>query len=126
MAQGDLADFEELVRIIEEKVRADSIAEELATEFTPKSLYAWIQAIMYNRRSNMDPFWLTVTVAGYDDKPFLGVIDQLGVCYEAPHTSTGFGGYLAGPFIELNTPEDAEKLDREEAEKQIKKSYHSC
>lgn len=80
---------------------------------------------MYNRRSNQDPFWLTVAVAGTDPKtnqPFLGVVDQLGVSYQAPHVTTGFGGYIAGPFLELKKPENIENFTREAAEKLIKEA----
>lgn len=125
-ASGDLADFQELQRIIEEQVREDEVCLEHGVTYNAKSLHSWLQCIMYQRRSKQDPFWLTVAVAGTDPKtkkPFLGVVDQLGVSYNAPHITTGFGGYIAGPFLELKKPENAaEKLDRTTAVNLLKKA----
>lgn len=125
-ASGDLADFQELERIILDQVREDEVCLEHGVTYNAKSLHNWLQCIFYNRRSDQDPFWLTVAVAGTDPKtkkPFLGVVDQLGVAYNAPHITTGFGGYIAGPFMELKKPENAsEKLTKEEAEKLLKKA----
>jgi len=125
-ASGDLADLQELERIISEQVREDEVCLENQQCYDAKSLHSWLQCIMYNRRSNQDPFWLTVAVAGKDTntkKPFLGVVDQLGVSYQAPHISTGFGGYIAGPFLELKTPnQDFANLEKDEAEKLLKKA----
>merc|ERR1712066_869660 len=78
---------------------------------------AWIQTVMYHRRTKQNPFWLTVAVAGWNkqkDKPFLGVVDSLGVSWEAPHISTGFGGMIAGPFMELKS-KDPSTLTKEDA-----------
>lgn len=108
-ASGDLADFIELERMLKEQVREDEVAEEQSVCLNARSCWNWIQTVMYGRRSKQNPFWLTVAVAGWDEKNgrgFLGVVDQLGVSYEAPQVSTGFGGYIAGPFMEMKKPED--------------------
>lgn len=122
-ASGDLADFNELERIIREHVREDKTCSEHGESFNAKSLHAWLQTIMYSRRTDQDPFWLTVAIAGSDpktNKPFLGVVDQLGVSYQAPHITTGFGGYIAGPFMELKSPKNIDEFDRNSAEKVLK------
>lgn len=122
---GDMADMQELERIILEQVREDEVCLENGQTYNAKSLHSWLQCIMYNRRSKQDPFWLTVAVAGTDpktNKPFLGVVDQLGVSYKAPHVTTGFGGYVAGPFLELKKPENIENFDRAAAEKLLKEA----
>ena len=91
-ASGDVADFIELERMIEEQVRSDEIAADHGVEFNAKSLHAYIQTIFYGRRCKQNPFWLTVAVAGFEgkgkEKPFLGVVDSLGVSWEAPHITT--------------------------------------
>jgi len=124
-ASGDIADFMELERLVTELVREDEVAAEQNVTLNARSMHAWLQTVMYHRRSKMNPFWLTVAVAGWDkkaNKPFLGVVDQLGVSYEAPHITTGFGGYIAGPFMELKKPGSSENLTRAEAEKIMKQA----
>jgi len=120
-----MADFMELERLILNMAREDEVASEQGVKLNARSLHAYLQTVMYHRRSKMNPFWLTVAVAGFDtttNKPFLGVVDQLGVSYQAPHITTGFGGYIAGPFMELKTPEDVSTLTRADAEKIMKQA----
>merc|ERR1712151_1055031 len=122
---GDFADFMELERMLKEQVREDEVAEEQAVCLNAKSCWPWLQTIMYHRRTKQNPLWLTVAVAGWDDKkdkPFLGVVEQLGVSYEAPHVTTGFGGYIAGPFMEMKSPDDTSKLSRDEAQQILEKA----
>merc|ERR1711879_136193 len=85
------------------------------------------QTVFYGRRCKQNPFWLTVAVAGFEGKgkqtPFLGVVDSLGVSWEAPHITTGFGGMIAGPFLELKTQngKTSEELSREDALAAVKR-----
>lgn len=122
-ASGDLADLSELERIVMDQVRLDAVEAEHGVTFNAQSLHAWIQTIFYHHRCKMNPYWLTVAVAGWDskkNKPFLGIVDQKGVSYSAPHVVTGFGGMMAGPYLELRTPEDHTTLTLEQAEKQLR------
>jgi len=127
-ASGDVADFIELERMIKEQIRSDEICADHGVEFNAKSLHAFIQTVFYGRRSKQNPFWLTVAVAGFEgkskDKPFLGVVDSLGVSWEAPHITTGFGGMIAGPFLELKTQYGdncSDNLTREQALEAVKR-----
>jgi len=126
-ASGDVADFIELERMIMEQVRQDEVCADHGVQFNAKSLHSWIQTVFYARRSKQNPFWLTVAVGGFSDKnqskPFLGVIDSLGVSWEAPHITTGFGGMIAGPFLELKTQngKTSEELTREDALEAVKR-----
>lgn len=33
----------------------------------PKALHCWLTRVMYNRRSNFDPFWNNFVIAGLED-----------------------------------------------------------
>jgi len=133
-ASGDVADFIELERMIEEQVRSDEVCADHGVQFNAKSLHAFIQTVFYGRRTKQNPFWLTVAVGGFEgknkSKPFLGVVDSLGVSWEAPHVTTGFGGMIAGPFLELKTQygdneageaNTSDNLSREKALEMVKR-----
>ena len=44
-ASGDLADFQELERIVMEQVREDEVCEEHGVTYNAKSLHSWLQCI---------------------------------------------------------------------------------
>lgn len=98
-ASGDYADYQFLTEIIEQRV----IEEECLNDgfgYTPNSLFSWLTRVMYNRRSNINPLWNTYIVAGWqEDRPFLGYVDKIGVAYEAPSVSNGYGAYIAQPLL---------------------------
>ena len=83
---------------------------------------------MYNKRSKMDPWWASIVVGGVTEgadgpTPFLGplsalcecrnsklrpahllllrlgVVDKLGMSYEADFLTTGYGSHLALPIL---------------------------
>ncbi|KAK6179941.1 hypothetical protein SNE40_012186 [Patella caerulea] len=96
---GDYADFQFLSSVIEQRV----IDEECLNDgfgFTPKSMFSWLTRVLYNRRSKFNPLWNVYVVAGYqDEQPFLGYVDKIGVAYEAPAISSGFGSHIALPIL---------------------------
>uniref|UniRef100_T1JMI3 Proteasome subunit beta n=1 Tax=Strigamia maritima TaxID=126957 RepID=T1JMI3_STRMM len=109
---GDYADFQYLKNVIEQKV----IDEEcLYDEFTikPRALHSWITRVLYNRRSQFDPFWTTFIVGGVQDgEPFLGHADKLGTAFECSHIATGYGAYIALPMLR-KALEENEKTGKE-------------
>ncbi|KAK4300151.1 hypothetical protein Pmani_027639 [Petrolisthes manimaculis] len=113
---GDIADYQFIREVIEQKVRDDEICG-----FTPVlnagALHCWLTRVLYNRRSRFDPLWLECVVAGLkDDKPFLGYVDKIGTAFEAQEVATGFGMHMAIPMIR-EAREKKGKLSRDDARK---------
>ena len=46
-------------------IKSDSLND--GHGYTPHSTYSWLTAVMYNRRTKIDPLWNSVIVAGYYD-----------------------------------------------------------
>jgi len=96
---GDYADYQYLKRIIEQ-VAIDDDCKDDGFHITPKSLYSWLQRVLYNKRSKFDPLWTTFVVAGIQDgKEFLGFVNMLGLGYQDPVIATGYGAYIATPIL---------------------------
>jgi 20S proteasome subunit beta 7 len=103
-ASGEYSDFQEIVNkvealCLEEQTQSmESIYEQ--RKLPAASLWKYLRAVLYNRRSKYNPFWNDVVVAGYEnDAPFLGVIDKLGTTLKENLVATGFGAYLAMPLL---------------------------
>lgn len=56
---------------------------------------------MYKRRSDIDPLWNQILVAGLDGEgaPYLSSVDLLGTTFSSPTLATGFGAHLAQPLL---------------------------
>lgn len=84
-----------------------------------KNLHTYLSKVFYKRRSQFNPLWNHVLVAGLDGdgKPFLSAADLLGTTYSAPHLATGFGAHLAVPILRRLFPEDKpiEEVSKDEA-----------
>ncbi|RCI07903.1 hypothetical protein L249_5782 [Ophiocordyceps polyrhachis-furcata BCC 54312] len=83
------------------------------------NLHRFLAKLLYARRSNFNPLWNHILVAGFDDKgdPFLAAADLLGSTYTAPSLATGFGSMLAQPIMRRHVPdeESARNLSRDDA-----------
>lgn len=73
-----------------------------------KNIHTYISKVLYKRRSDFNPLWNSILVAGFDneDQPFLSLADLLGTTYSAPTLATGFGAHLAQPLLRKLVPED--------------------
>ena len=82
----------------------------------PEELHAWLTCVLYNRRSKMDPLWVSTMILGLDDKgePFLGDVNIRGVPNTGDFMATGFGAYLCRQKLET-TFLAKEKLSEAEA-----------
>lgn len=94
------------------------------TQLSAKNLHTYLSKVMYKRRSDFNPLWNAMLVAGLDDKgvPFLASTDLLGTTFSSPTLATGFGAHLAIPILRKHVPDEkaAEKLSRDDAVKLIK------
>lgn len=79
---------------------------------------------MYKRRSDMNPLWNAILVAGLDEhsKPFLASVDLLGTTFSSPTLATGFGAHLAQPILRRQVPDEkaSQALSKEDAVQLIK------
>ena len=89
-----------------------------------KNLHTYLSKVLYKRRSEFNPLWNHLLVAGFDGegKPFLSSADLLGTTFSATHLATGFGAHLAVPILRRLFPEDmsVEDISKADAVKAIK------
>ncbi|GAA6022502.1 hypothetical protein JCM11491_001698 [Sporobolomyces phaffii] len=125
-AGGDMADFQQLKRMLENLMTEESILDD-GHELSTNQVFEYLSNVMYAKRSKMDPLWNTCLVAGWDtttDAPFLSYVDLVGVTYSAPSLATGFGAHLATPLLrkELDArgPDGEKNLSEEDAVKIVR------
>jgi 20S proteasome subunit beta 7 len=91
-----------------------------------QNLHTYLSKVLYKRRSDFNPLWNQVLVAGLDgeSKPFLASADLLGTTFSAPSLATGFGAHLAQPLLRkvAGDEEAAAKLSKEDAIEAVKES----
>jgi 20S proteasome subunit beta 7 len=103
-ASGEYSDFQEIVNNVEALALQETTQsmESLYDQrsLSAKSLWNYLRAVMYQKRSKFNPFWNDLVVAGFEkDVPFLGVVDKLGTTLQEKMVATGFGAYLAMPLL---------------------------
>lgn len=91
-----------------------------------QNLHTYLAKVFYKRRSDFNPLWNQVLVAGMDGekKPFLASADLLGTTFSAPSLATGFGAHLAQPLLRKVAPDEeaAAQLTQEQAVAAVKES----
>lgn len=125
---GDVSDMQALNRILRSLYTNENYSHNQSdpegVHLTAQNLHTYLQKVLYNRRSKLDPLWNVVLIAGYDgkDKPYLASVDLLGTTFTAPTLATGFGAHLAQPILRRKVPDEkaAEQLTKEEAVELIK------
>ncbi|OCK75847.1 proteasome endopeptidase complex, beta subunit [Lepidopterella palustris CBS 459.81] len=115
---GDVSDMQYLDRLLSSL----DIRENYSTTETPlnaKNLHTYLSKVMYKRRSDFNPLWNHILVAGleHENKPFLASVDLLGTTFSSPTLATGFGAHLAQPILRRVVPDEAtvESVSREQA-----------
>ncbi|KAL3423885.1 proteasome component pre4 [Phlyctema vagabunda] len=91
-----------------------------------KNLHTYLAKVFYKRRSDFNPLWNQVLVAGLDEhkQPYLASADLLGTTFSSPSLATGFGAHLAQPLLRKVAPDEeaAALLSKEQAIEAIKES----
>lgn len=64
-AGGDMADFQQLKRMLENLMTEESILDD-GHELSTNQVFEYLSNVMYAKRSKMDPLWNTCLVAGWD------------------------------------------------------------
>lgn len=115
---GDVSDMQYIDRLLE----SIDIRENYSTHgnmLNAKNLLTYLSKVFYKRRSELNPLWNHVLVAGFDGhgQPFLSSADLLGTTFQAPHLATGFGAHLAVPILRRLFPEEkpTEEISKEQA-----------
>ena len=94
------------------------------TQLSAKNLYTYLSKVMYKRRSDFNPLWNQLLVAGLDDEgaPFLASVDLLGTTFSSPSLATGFGAHLAQPILRRYAPDEeaVKSLDKAKAVEVVK------
>lgn len=84
-----------------------------------KNLHTYLSKMLYRRRSEFNPLWNHILVAGFDQdgKPFLSSADLLGTTFSATSLATGFAAHLAIPVLRRLFPDDmpVENITKEQA-----------
>jgi 20S proteasome subunit beta 7 len=129
---GDVSDMQYLDRLlnsldVEENYSVGAAAadsEDGDALMSAKNLHTYLAKVMYKRRTDFNPLWNALLVAGLDEKnqPFLASADLLGTTFSAPTLATGFGAHLAQPILRRAVPDEAAaaKLSREDAVAAVK------
>ncbi|KAJ0420700.1 nucleophile aminohydrolase [Aspergillus carlsbadensis] len=120
---GDVSDMQYIDRLLESM----DIRENYSThgnQLNAKNLHTYLSKVLYKRRSEFNPLWNHILVAGFDGekKPFLSSADLLGTTFSAPHLATGFGAHLAIPILRRLFPEERPiaEITKEEAVSALK------
>lgn len=115
---GDVSDMQYIDRLLESMDIRENYSSH-GNMLNAKNLHTYLSKVFYKRRSEFNPLWNHVLVAGFDGegKPFLSSADLLGTTFSAPHLATGFGAHLAVPILRRLFPEEKpiEEISREEA-----------
>lgn len=125
---GDVSDMQHIDRLLNSlSIRenyAASPSDPPATQLDAKNLHTYLSKLMYKRRTEINPLWNVILVAGVDSaqKPFLASVDLLGTTFSAPTLATGFGAHLAQPILRRKIPDEAAaaQTTREEAVELVK------
>lgn len=120
---GDVSDMQYLDRLLTSLDTEEAYGTTGHT-LNAHNLHTYLSKVFYKRRSDFNPLWNQVLVAGMDEekKPFLASADLLGTTFSAPSLATGFGAHLAQPILRTLAPdeESAAKLSRDQAVAAIK------
>lgn len=97
---GDISDMQYLDRLLNSLDINENYGSS-GHDLHANNIHTYLSKVMYKRRSDFDPLWNQVIVAGLDgnNKPFLSSVDLLGTTFSAPTLATGFGAHLAQPLL---------------------------
>lgn len=120
---GDVSDMQYLDRLLL-SLDIDENYGSSGHDLNARNLHTYLSKVMYKRRSDINPLWNHILVAGLDgaDQPFLSSVDLLGTTFSSPTLATGFGAHLAQPLLrKLADSESAvQEVTREQAVTAIK------
>lgn len=111
---GEMADAQNLQKMLSKKQEADEIEQDGAIFLKPRDYFGWISRHNYQRRLKMNPLWLSTVVGGVrkdNGEVFLGVCDMYGLKIEHDYILTGLSQHYCQVLME-----NGWKADLSEAE----------
>lgn len=104
---GDVSDMQYIDRLLDSVDIRENYSSNGNT-LNAKNIHTYLSKVFYKRRTDMNPLWNHILVAGFDGdgKPFLSSADLLGTTFSSPHLATGFGAHLAVPILRRLFPEE--------------------
>jgi len=119
---GDVSDMQYIDRMLNELDVEENYSK--GHTLNAKNLHTYLAKVMYHRRSQVNPLWNVILVAGFDEagKPFLSSVDLLGTTFSAPTLATGYGAHLAQPLLRklADSEEQVADVTKEQAIDAIK------
>jgi 20S proteasome subunit beta 7 len=105
---GDVSDMQYFDRLLSSLDIRENYLSSSEHSLNAKNLHTYLSKVLYKRRSDFNPLWNMLLVAGLDDddKPFLASADLLGTTFSSPTLATGFGAHLAQPLLRKLMPDD--------------------
>lgn len=109
---GDVSDMQYLDRLLSSLDIRENYLSSTEHTLNARNLHTYLSKVLYKRRSDFNPLWNMLLVAGLDedDKPFLASADLLGTTFSSPTLATGFGAHLAQPLLRKLMPHDEESV----------------
>lgn len=109
---GDVSDMQYLDRLLQSLDITENYLSSTEHVLNAKNLHTYLSKVMYKRRSDFNPLWNMMLVAGFDEdmQPFLASADLLGTTFSSPTLATGFGAHLAQPLLRRLMPNDEESV----------------
>ncbi|MDP8012614.1 MAG: proteasome subunit beta [Nanoarchaeota archaeon] len=90
---GLVSDLQVLVKLIQAETRLFTIRS--GSEMTTESVVGLLSSMLYEKRLSLNILYAELIVGGYDTKPRLFVIDEVGSYTEDKYAFTGSGGVFA-------------------------------
>lgn len=91
-SSGEMSDYQELQKILNQKWEADVIEDDGACFLHPRDYFNYLSRLHYQRRMKMDPLWNNSIVGGVrkdNGEAFLGTVDMYGTKVESNFLLTG-------------------------------------
>ncbi|KIX00413.1 uncharacterized protein Z518_10552 [Rhinocladiella mackenziei CBS 650.93] len=109
---GDVSDMQYLDRLLSSLDIRENYLSSAEHTLNARNLHTYLSKVLYKRRSDFNPLWNMLLVAGLDDedRPFLASADLLGTTFSSPTLATGFGAHLAQPLLRKLMPHDEESV----------------
>lgn len=109
---GEFSDFQYITNnLLKELILTDHITDDGYSR-GPKEIHSYLSRVLYNRRSNMNPLYNQLIVAGVEEgETTLGAVDLYGSSYTDDILATGYGTYLAVPLLRKKWRADMEEAE---------------
>jgi 20S proteasome subunit beta 7 len=107
---GELADFQAIINVVSRQIEREE-TRSAGGFLSPAEVHNYIKRYQYMRRTKVDPWLITVVVAGVspDGGLFLAVTDPWGTSWEERIITTGIAKHIKGQQLDavVGGPKDA-------------------